>query len=101
MRKLIAGPTVFICDECVELCLDIFGEENKSSLTRSGHDIPTPKAIRKALDTSPFCSRSRFFVKVVAFQIGSSGESPTNQRDASPALRARARSRTALRSTSD
>ena len=50
VRKLIAGPTVFICDECVELCLDIVGEENKSSLTKSGHDIPTPKAIRKALD---------------------------------------------------
>src|SRR5438094_460667 len=50
VRKLIAGPTVFICDECVELCLDIICEENKSSLTKSGHDIPTPKAIRKALD---------------------------------------------------
>ena len=50
MRKLIAGPTVFICNECVELCLDIVGEENRSSLTKSGSDIPTPKAIRKALD---------------------------------------------------
>ena len=50
VRKLIAGPTVFICDECVELCVDIIGEENKSSLTKSGDDIPTPKAIRKALD---------------------------------------------------
>ena len=50
VRKLIAGPTVFICDECVELCLDIIGEENKSSLTKSGDDIPTPRAIRKALD---------------------------------------------------
>ena len=50
VRKLIAGPTVFICDECVELCLDIVGEENKSSLTKSADDIPTPKAIRKALD---------------------------------------------------
>src|SRR5271165_3219312 len=50
VRKLIAGPTVFICNECVELCLDIIGEENKSSLTKSGDDIPTPKAIGKALD---------------------------------------------------
>src|ERR1700733_14355838 len=50
VRKLIAGPTVFICDECVELCMDIIGEENKSLLTKSGDDIPTPKAIRKALD---------------------------------------------------
>ncbi len=50
VRKLIAGPTVYICDECVELCLDIIGEENKSSLTKSGDDIPPPKAIRKAID---------------------------------------------------
>ena len=43
VRKLIAGPTVFICDECVELCMDIIGEENKSSLKKSGDDIPTPE----------------------------------------------------------
>src|SRR3984885_3143205 len=49
VRKLIAGPTVFICDECVELCMDIIGEENKSLLTKSGDDIPTPKVIRNAL----------------------------------------------------
>jgi len=35
VRKLIAGPTVFICDECVELCKDIIHEENKSSLVRA------------------------------------------------------------------
>ena len=50
VRKLIAGPTVFICDECVELCMDIMGEENKSSLTKSSNNIPTPKEIRKVLD---------------------------------------------------
>src|SRR6202789_2713895 len=50
VRKLIAGPTVFICDECVELCRDIIGEENKSSLSKSGNDIPTPREIRKTLD---------------------------------------------------
>src|SRR5271169_1933792 len=50
VRKLIAGPTVFICDECVELCLDIIGEENKSLLTKSSDNIPTPKKIRKVLD---------------------------------------------------
>jgi len=32
VRKLIAGPTVFICDECFELCTDIIREENKSSV---------------------------------------------------------------------
>jgi ATP-dependent Clp protease ATP-binding subunit ClpX len=50
VRKLIAGPTVFICDECVELCMDIIGEENKSSLVKSRDGIPTPKGIRKVLD---------------------------------------------------
>src|SRR6476646_6757019 len=41
VRKLIAGPTVFICDECVELCMDVIREENKSSLTKSCDGIPT------------------------------------------------------------
>src|SRR5436305_7234794 len=50
VRKLIAGPTVFICDECVELCMDIIGEENKSSSVKSRDGIPTPKEIRKVLD---------------------------------------------------
>ena len=50
VRKLIAGPTVFICDECVELCMDIIREESKSSLVKSRDGIPTPKEIRKVLD---------------------------------------------------
>ena len=50
VRKLIAGPTVFICDECVELCMDIIREENKTSLTKSKDGVPTPKEIRKVLD---------------------------------------------------
>src|SRR5271168_2771828 len=50
VRKLIAGPTVFICDECVELCMDIIREENKSSLVKSRDGVPTPKDIRKVLD---------------------------------------------------
>ena len=69
VRKLIAGPTVFICNECVELCLDIIGEENKSSLTKSGDKIPTPKEIRKVLDTTSSarttprrCFRSRSII---------------------------------------
>jgi ATP-dependent Clp protease ATP-binding subunit ClpX len=41
VRKLIAGPTVFICDECVELCMDIIGEENKSSLVKSRDVVPS------------------------------------------------------------
>src|SRR6202048_4731985 len=50
VRKLIAGPTVFICDECVELCMVIVGEENKSLLRKSGDNVPTPKEIRKVRD---------------------------------------------------
>src|SRR5712672_3728222 len=50
LRKLIAGPTVHICNECVELCMDIIGEENKSSLMKSRDGIPTPKELRKVLD---------------------------------------------------
>jgi len=50
VRKLIAGPTVFICDECVELCKDIIHEENKSSLVKSRNGFPTPKEICKVLD---------------------------------------------------
>jgi ATP-dependent Clp protease ATP-binding subunit ClpX len=50
VRKLIAGPTVFICDECVELCMDIIKEENKSSLIKHQDGVPTPKEICTALD---------------------------------------------------
>ncbi len=50
VRKLIAGPTVFICDECVELCMDIIKEENKSSLIKHQDGVPTPKEICSVLD---------------------------------------------------
>ena len=50
VRKLIAGPTVFICDECVELCMDIIREENKTSLVRSREGVPTPQEICDVLD---------------------------------------------------
>src|SRR4030066_1045946 len=50
VRKLIAGPTVFICDECVELCMDIIREENKTSLVKSRDGVPTPSEICKVLD---------------------------------------------------
>jgi ATP-dependent Clp protease ATP-binding subunit ClpX len=45
VRKLIAGPTVFICDECVELCMDIIREENKTSMVKSRDGVPTPQEI--------------------------------------------------------
>ena len=50
VRKLIAGPTVFICDECVELCMDIIKEENKSSIVKHQDGVPSPKEICKVLD---------------------------------------------------
>ncbi|MDB9915968.1 ATP-dependent Clp protease ATP-binding subunit ClpX [Alphaproteobacteria bacterium] len=50
VKKLIAGPTVFICDECVELCMDIIREEHKSTVTKSSEGIPTPLEICKTLD---------------------------------------------------
>jgi ATP-dependent Clp protease ATP-binding subunit ClpX len=51
LRKLIAGAGAHICNECVELCVDIIGEENKSSSVKSREGIPTPKELRKVLDT--------------------------------------------------
>ena len=50
VKKLIAGPTVFICDECVELCMDIIKEETKSSLFKNEEGVPTPSEICKVLD---------------------------------------------------
>jgi len=50
VRKLIAGPTVFICDECVELCMDIIREEHKSTLVKSRDGVPTPREICTVLD---------------------------------------------------
>ena len=50
VRKLIAGPTVFICDECVELCMDIIREEHKGNLVKSGEGVPSPGEICAVLD---------------------------------------------------
>ena len=50
VRKLIAGPTVFICDECVELCMDIIKEENKDTFVKNQEGVPTPQEICKVLD---------------------------------------------------
>ncbi len=50
VRKLIAGPTVFICDECVELCMDIIKEENKDSFVNTQEGVPPPQKICKVLD---------------------------------------------------
>ncbi len=50
VRKLIAGPTVFICDECVELCMDIIREETKTAGLKAGDGVPTPTEICTVLD---------------------------------------------------
>jgi len=50
VRKLIAGPTVFICDECVELCMDIIREDHKSAISKSRDGVPTPSEIQGVLD---------------------------------------------------
>ena len=50
VRKLIAGPTVFICDECVELCMDIIKEEHKQNSSKGSSGVPTPSEIFKVLD---------------------------------------------------
>jgi ATP-dependent Clp protease ATP-binding subunit ClpX len=50
VRKLIAGPTVFICDECVELCMDIIKEESKDTLVKHQDGLPSPREICTVLD---------------------------------------------------
>ena len=50
VRKLIAGPTVFICDECVELCMDIIREEHKSAMVKTADGVPTPEDISNVLE---------------------------------------------------
>ena len=50
VRKLIAGPSVFVCDECVELCMDIIREEHKTTLVKSRDGVPTPRDICNVLD---------------------------------------------------
>jgi ATP-dependent Clp protease ATP-binding subunit ClpX len=50
VRKLIAGPTVFICDECVELCMDIIREENKVISSPKTASVETPKELYKLLN---------------------------------------------------
>jgi len=50
VKKLIAGPTVFVCDECVELCMDIIKEDSKKHKTKLKKDTPRPSEIKKFLD---------------------------------------------------
>src|SRR6476620_8377597 len=47
VRKLIAGPTVFICDECVEVCNDIIADDNRFENRGTRSSLPTPQEIQK------------------------------------------------------
>jgi ATP-dependent Clp protease ATP-binding subunit ClpX len=67
VRKLIAGPTVFICDECVELCMDIIREESKSSLVKTGDGVPSPQHIHQVLDDYVICQS--FAKRVLAVAV--------------------------------
>jgi ATP-dependent Clp protease ATP-binding subunit ClpX len=67
VRKLIAGPTVFICDECVELCMDIIKEESKSSLIKHEDGVPTPKEICNVLND--YVIGQRFAKEVLAVAV--------------------------------
>jgi ATP-dependent Clp protease ATP-binding subunit ClpX len=49
VRKLVAGPSVFICNECIDLCMEIVREEDKSTPVFGGN-LPTPSEIKKTLD---------------------------------------------------
>ena len=50
VKKLIAGPTVFVCDECVELCMDIIKEDKKNNKIKIKENIPKPKEINNILN---------------------------------------------------
>ena len=50
VRKLIAGPTVFVCDECVELCMDIIKEDTKNNKIETKQNIPKPREIYSILN---------------------------------------------------
>ena len=67
VRKLIAGPTVFICDECVELCMDIIKEENKDTLVKHQDGLPSPKEICSILDELRPRKNGAFYNELITF----------------------------------
>ena len=65
VRKLIAGPTVFICDECVELCMDIIKEESKDTFVKHQDGLPPPKEICAVLDDYVIGRQRHYFYQVM------------------------------------
>ena len=62
VKKLVAGPSVYICDECIELCNDIIAEDQKESLTKKRDSVPAPHEIKKFL--SPAINHTVLFIKL-------------------------------------
>ena len=67
VRKLIAGPTVFLCEECVERGMDIIKEENKSSLVKHQDGVPSPKEICNVLDD--YVSGQKFAKEILSVAV--------------------------------
>ena len=86
--KLIAGPNVFICDACINLCSNIIKEENKKSLAEGAKDTPTPQEMRAQIDAARIVTKemkaqmrkdARMAKRVAANQAAQAAEAPVEE----------------------